>query len=230
MGSPSPPVADLPADARNVGGHGLVCPDGNDLQSGVEAGNRPAFGAHRVIARSRGHLHGGRHRVEGAPHAGHVKRGTRVETIQPIITRIRPLGGCRRAGGQDVGVGRGVRLRRDRRMAGLFFAPPPWSTRAVGNGSGTAKNLQLEFSGLLHSCVAIRDHEHETATSVWQRMARVVQTSRVCLGGGSSCWPPLCLSRSSPDAVTPPSPNLMGRPRRMSGRAHGRARVDSPLG
>ena len=38
--------------------------------------------------------------------------------------------------------------------------------------------------------------------------------SRVCLGGGLSCWPPLCLSRSSPDAVTPPSPNLMGRPRR----------------
>jgi hypothetical protein len=37
---------------------------------------------------------------------------------------------------------------------------------------------------------------------------------RVCLGGGLSCWPPLCLSRSSPDAVTPPSPNLMGRPRR----------------
>ncbi len=38
--------------------------------------------------------------------------------------------------------------------------------------------------------------------------------SRVCLGGGLSCWPPLCLSRSSPDVVTPPSRNLMGRPRR----------------
>ena len=80
--------------------------------------------------------------------------------------------------------------------------------------AGRPKKPTASSQGFFTSCVAIRDHQQLNSHFGVAAHGACCAASRVCLGGGSSCWPPLCLSRSSPDAVTPPSPNLMGRPRR----------------
>ena len=83
----------------------------------------------------------------------------------------------------------------------------------VGIGNGTARGT-YHLVRMLHVVCRHSTSPANSYCGVAQRMACVVQSPEVCLGGGSSCWPPLCLSRSSPDAVTPPSPNLIYRPRR----------------